>query len=234
MRLSIFFYLCLFFNIYLFAQTPQAFPYQGLALDKEGKAITNQIIGIQINIHRDRHNGEIIYGEYHFPTTTSDGHFNVAVGRGIETTKDFKDIYWGYDRHFISLSIDPINDGLFQFVGSTEILSVPYAFFAYQSGNRAGPHGPAGPQGENGLPGPPGPPAFGCCNNTQGPRGPNGAQGPKGAPGPAGMHGLANLQQTAVLPADPANGQIYLDDGTNRADGKVGLRYFDVNQWVDL
>jgi len=158
----------------------------------------------------------------------------VAVGRGIQSTKDFGNIDWGRDRHFISLSIDPINDGLFQFVGSTEILSVPYAFYAAQSGNRAGPDGPYGRPGDPGPPGPDGRPATGCCFNNKGPKGPDGAAGPKGAPGPAGMHGLANLQQTATPPDDPANGQIYLDNGTNRADGKVGLRYFDVNQWVDL
>jgi len=243
------------------AQTPIAFPYQGIAMDKNGTAIANQQIGVQISILLHTHDGTSVYEEHHYPTTTDKGHFNLAVGRGRAVKGSFRGIDWR-EQHFIALGIDmDITDGRsFEFVGSTELLSVPYAFYAQTAGNLTGPSGRPGPSGEAGPPGLPGingvvgekglmglpgaqgrvgmtgpPPPTDCClPGPFLPACPVGPAGPAGNPGVPGKSGLANLKQTNSIPTNPVNGRIYLDDGTNRIDGKAGLRYYDVNQWVDL
>lgn len=43
-----------------------------------------------------------------------------------------------------------------------------------------------------------------------------------------------NIVARNTPPSNPAVGDIYLDDGTNTADGKPHFRYWDGTQWVDL
>jgi len=115
----------------------------------------------------------------------------------------------------------------------------------------AGPQGPMGPKGPQGPIGPTGPPS----NNIgiQGPPGPEGlAGGPQGLPGPPGPAGFAGsaggpgqdgeqgddwidvTEMTDVVPTPGSNLNLYIDDGTNRADGKPGLRFYDGTTWIDL
>lgn len=94
--------------------------------------------------------------------------------------------------------------------------------------NGVGPEGPAGPEGP---PGPPGGPA--------GPKGPTGPVGPMGVPGQS-LQGAAGPpgKQFQVLkniePLNPETNTLYLDDGTNRADGEIGFRYWNGTNWIDL
>ncbi len=93
-------------------------------------------------------------------------------------------------------------------------------------GGPRGPSGPAGPQGPDvGLAGPPGDP---------GPQGPQGRAGncPKGT---QGASGIISMVMRSEPPFPNATG-IYLDDGTNREDGRPGFRYRPANTdpWLDL
>ncbi len=95
-----------------------------------------------------------------------------------------------------------------------------------------GPQGPPGPTGPHGLPG-----SQGDIGDT-GSIGPTGAQGPQGIPGDciAGTTGsswLSSLQMVSQLPIGPSV-NLYLDDGSNRADGQPGFRYYDGANWIDL
>lgn len=65
------------------------------------------------------------------------------------------------------------------------------------------------------------------CQGSQGPRGPQGAQGPRG---PQGI----DFDQILSSPPEAKLHSVYLDDGTNRADSKVGFRYYDGQKWIDL
>lgn len=248
MRQLILFSFLLLVSSTVYAQFPVAFPYQGIAMDENGSAIAEEQIGVQISIIEDNQDGFPVYRETHFLTTNPSGHFNLAVGRGDVEFGSLLSIDWGRHQYFLSISLELSETSGFRLVGYAELLAVPYAFYAHFSGNRSGPEGAFGPAGPFGDPGPagpagpagpsgdPGPTPLDCCllGPTGGNKGEPGPQGPKGEQGPSGQSGLANLKKMAVVPDNPANGQIYLDDGTNRIDGTVGLRYYDVNQWVDL
>ena len=43
-----------------------------------------------------------------------------------------------------------------------------------------------------------------------------------------------NLNAQSTPPANPSKDDVYLDDGTNTADGKPHLRYYDGTTWHDL
>ncbi len=179
---------------YAFAQAPQAFSYQAVALSNDGTPISNQEIGIQILIAT---NGEVLYIERHNPSTNNAGLYNLNVGQGEVVQGNFSTLNWGLSAHYIEIEMDPNGGTDYESLGQNQLLSVPYALYA-QSGNPGipgpqgpqgvtGPAGPAGPQGPEGPPGAdsvvPGP------AGSEGPEGPAGPAGPEGPPGPEGPVG---------------------------------------------
>ncbi len=105
-----------------------------------------------------------------------------------------------------------------------------------------GPQGPRGPMGPasdiQGPPGPPGP--QGANGGPQGDKGPQGDPGPQGSVGACGPQGpigttWVNLIELMSTPVDTSLGEnLYLDDGTNRTDGKPGFRFYNGTEWIDL
>ena len=51
---------------------------------------------------------------------------------------------------------------------------------------------------------------------------------------PNGVDDLDLLIATSVIPDEPDDGALYMDDGTNRQDGAIGLRLYDGAGWMDL
>ena len=111
-------------------------------------------------------------------------------------------------------------------------------------GPDGGTEGPAGPAGDAGVPGDPnGPVGDAGPDGAQGPQGPQGPQGltgaqgqtgPQGAPGPDGSSSLPFQALLSSAPANPSLHDIYLDNGSGRADGNPGYRYYNGSAWVDL
>jgi len=44
---------------------------------------------------------------------------------------------------------------------------------------------------------------------------------------------MLTLTATDQIPIDPVSWRFYIVDGTNRADGLLGIRYFDGTNWLD-
>ncbi len=121
-----------------------------------------------------------------------------------------------------------------------------------------GPKGATGPAGQAGLPGDqgpqgdPGPPSnevgpigptgpvgpSGGAAGAPGPKGPTGEPGVKGPTGPTGVTGFSfawNATPSSTVPTPSSTLNFYLDSGVNRADGKVGLRFYHQTLgWIDL
>lgn len=236
MKNSILYIIVFVFSILSVQGQRQAFPFQGLAYEGSDP-VANRTINIRSTVNDV--DGNIGYQETQQVTTSSSGLFSIALGEGNTTTGVFSRIDWGNREWFLTTEIDPNNNGNWNLLGSTEIVAVPFAFHAYIAGNKIGPvgpigpSGPAGPAGASGTPGPCDIP--GCCGlGLAGADGRPGPQGPAGAIGPQGLAGLDALAITNIIPNNPANGQIYLDDGSNRQDGQPGYRYYDESQWIDL
>jgi len=62
-----------------------------------------------------------------------------------------------------------------------------------------------------------------------------GYQGPPGQPGPPGNRGsLLVFDMNSNVPSTSFHNLLYLDDGSNRVDGKPGFRIWDGTEWIDL
>ena len=116
----------------LFSQAPQAFNYQAIARDTSGKVLVDKAISVQIEILDQ---SGVIYVEDHNVITNQFGLINLKVGMGTPVQNTFSSIDWSNGTYYIAVSIDPNGGSNFTNVGSAQLLSVPYALYARQSGN---------------------------------------------------------------------------------------------------
>ncbi len=187
----------LFISVGVFAQAPPSkMNYQAVARTSDGRLLTNEAVGLQVEILQGSATGTAVFTEAHNVTTNQYGLINIEIG---SVTGGLSALNWSANTMYIRVSID--DNGSWTELGTTQLLAVPYAFYADQSGSGAtGPTGNTGPQG-----------ATGATGNTgaAGPTGPTGVTGPTGATGltgPAGVTGSTG----ATGPTGPAglNGTV--------------------------
>jgi hypothetical protein len=186
-----------------FGQAPEGFKYQAVVRDAGNTILNNQAVGMQIEILQGGISGTPVYTESFTPTTNTYGLVNLEIGTGT-TSDDFTIIDWANDTYFIRTSIDVTGGSSYSVMGTSQLMSVPYALYAKTSGNGAGPIGPQGPAGADGIDG-----AIGAT----GPAGADGIDGAIGATGPAGADGIDGAAG-ATGPQGPA--------GANGLDGATG------------
>ncbi|MDC1362229.1 DUF1566 domain-containing protein [Crocinitomicaceae bacterium] len=184
-----------------YGQAPEGFKYQAVVRDAGNTILNNQAVGMQIEILQGGISGTPVYTESFTPTTNTYGLVNLEIGTGT-TSDDFTIIDWANDTYFIRTSIDVTGGSSYSEMGTSQLMSVPYAMYAKTSGNGAGPIGPQGPAGADGIDG-----AIGATG-PQGPAGNDGAVGATGAQGATGPQGPAGNDGT---------------DGATGLDGQGGV-----------
>lgn len=215
----------LFFLIPIVAiSQPSAIAYQTILQDKNGDKLIALETEVQVVLRAVSATGSIIYSELHSTTTGLNGEVMLEIGRGAPESVDFREVDFT-QALFAELNYKPSNYPDFVSNGGSELLAVPYAMFSLRTKCEQGCPGEVGVDGPQGADGPAGP---------QGPSGANGAQGLQGGQGPQGPAGIHNLRPRDTAPTNPYETQLYMDDGTNRADGRIGLRHFSNGGWTDL
>ena len=121
--------------ITLQAQSPAAFQYQAVARDNTGLPIANQNISIRISILTGSPSGSIAYVETHAPTTNQFGLFSLAIGTGTVSNGTFAGLNWGNNAHFVKVEMDETGGMAYQDMGTTQLISVPYALHAASADN---------------------------------------------------------------------------------------------------
>ena len=196
---------CLLLTAYSFSQVPQAFNYQAIARDGSGNLLANQSIGVKIIIHRGSATGSISYTEIFNPnpSTNQFGLFTLAIGTGIPISSEFDTIAWSSGNYWLQVDMDPTGGTSYINMGTSQLLTVPYAMYANKSGTggATGPTGATGATGNNGTDGTTG--TTGATGAT-GDGGSNGVTGPTGA---TGNNGTAEVTGTtgatgATVPMD--------------------------------
>lgn len=119
----------------LFAQAPQRFNYQGVARTASGSALSNQALGLRISILSGGVNGSVMYSETHTVTSNGNGIFNVQIGGGTLVSGSFSSINWGGNVHFIKTEMDASGGTSYNLLGTSQLLSVPYALSAASVSN---------------------------------------------------------------------------------------------------
>ena len=115
------------------AQSPQGFNYQATVRNSAGELLVNQNANFQFTIVQGSPSGTSMYVETH--TTQSDDLAQVAlvIGQGSTVSGDFSQIDWSLGSYYLAIELD-IGSGYVS-MGTTQLLSVPYALYADTAGN---------------------------------------------------------------------------------------------------
>ncbi|MDX1408919.1 MAG: hypothetical protein R3330_12315, partial [Saprospiraceae bacterium] len=122
--------LALFLSLSAIAQPPAAFQYQAVARDNAGDPLANSNVGVMMSILQNSATGTVAYSETHVVVTNELGLFTLMVGMGSAVSGDFSVIDWGAGPYFLKVDLDPSGGTSFTHVGTTQLLSVPYALHA--------------------------------------------------------------------------------------------------------
>ncbi len=136
----------------MLAQVPQKFSYQAVIRDADQQLIRNTNLDIQVSLFSAANAGNPEFVEQHTVTTNQNGLVTFVIGEGSEVNGSLQDIEWLNGPFFIRIDKDLTGDGVFDISGINEVLSVPFALYAQNSGT-PGPEGPQGPPGPPGADG---------------------------------------------------------------------------------
>lgn len=208
-------------------EIPYTFSYSGFLIQEDINDAIYEIaestdITLILNISVDEPLGETIYMEYFDLPVNTNGFFTIEIGKNnYPYFVDF--IAYLNNNSNKEYYFDLFRRSPYKYLGSKKILTVPYAYVA-NSLNGMGPQGEIGPSGIQGPPGPAGiaPPAS-----------------PPGDPGAPGECDFGSMPWRSSPPTqenwwDPEPSTIYIDDGTNTADGLPHVRYNLNGTWIDL
>lgn len=181
------------------AQSPNKMSYQAVIRDGSNNLVVNHAVRTKISILKGSSSGSIVYSETHNVTTNANGLATMTIGGGTVNSGNIATIDWSQGPYFIKSETDPTGGINYTIIGSSELLSVPYALYS-ANGGTPGPKGDKGDPGEDGAdgakgdkgdPGNPGPPGPKGDKGDKGDPGDVGDEGPQGAQGPAGPQGAA-------------------------------------------
>ena len=107
---------------------PQKINYQGVAVGANGKAIKNASVGLRLSVLDSLPTGSTLYTETQSASTDAAGQFSIYLGAGTATLGTFANIPWanGNDK-FLKVEMDAQGGTNYQNMGTTQLVSVPYA-----------------------------------------------------------------------------------------------------------
>jgi hypothetical protein len=120
------------------AQAPQGFNYQATVRNSSGALIINQNVYFKFNIMLNSQTSVPVYTETHYVPTDDLGQVNLVVGQGTATPGAFAGINWASGTYYLGIELSTTNSTSYVAMGTTQLLSVPYALYANSAGSTTG------------------------------------------------------------------------------------------------
>ena len=121
------------------AQAPQGFNYQATVRNSAGALITNQNVLFKFNIMLNSQTSLPVYSETHQAPTDDLGQVNIVIGTGTPTIGTFSNINWANGTYYLGIELN--TGSSYVAMGTTQLLSVPYALYANTAGSTTGSSG---------------------------------------------------------------------------------------------
>ncbi len=121
------------FTINVFSQVPDKMSYQAIIRNADGGLVTNQVVGMQISILQGSATGTPVFVETQSSTTNNNGLVTIEIGGGTVVDGIFAEIDWTNGTYFIKIETDPAGGTSYTITGTSQLLSVPYAFHSKTS-----------------------------------------------------------------------------------------------------
>ena len=173
----------------VWSQAPQKMSFQAVIRNSSNALVTSTAVGMKISVLQGSASGTAVYVETQKPTSNANGLVSLEIGTGTPVIGTFAGIKWAEGPYFIKTETDPTGGTNYTILGTSELLSVPYALFSANS--TPGPKGDKGETGSQGI---------------------QGIQGVAGTPGPKGDKGETGA--TGTFQNGTAAGQMNYWNGT--------------------
>ena len=121
-------FLALFVSLSLLSQSPQGIPYQAVMRNADGTVMASSAVNLTFMIHDGTATGSVVFQESHALTSNAQGLVSCVVGNGVVSQGNFANINWGSGAKFLHVMMGTTD------LGTQQMLSVPYAFYAKRSG----------------------------------------------------------------------------------------------------
>ena len=115
------------------AQAPQGFNYQATVRNSAGDLIVNTNVYFKFNVIQGSQTSLPVFTETHYVPTDDLGQVNLIIGQGTANTGTFSELDWSLGSYYLGIELDTGNG--YVAMGTTQLLSVPYALYAENSGN---------------------------------------------------------------------------------------------------
>jgi len=135
MKKIIFFLFILSATSTLYSQVPEGFSYFAIVRDLGGSPLVTQTVSFRFSIIQGSPSGVPVYVESHSVTTDQYGIVSLIIGSGTDVTGDFASIDWGGDSYFLKAELDITGGTSYSDMGTTHLLSVPYALYTKTAAN---------------------------------------------------------------------------------------------------
>jgi hypothetical protein len=117
----------------LLAQAPQGFNYQATVRNSAGDLIVNTNVYFKFNVMQGSQTSLPVFTEIHYVPTDDLGQVNLVIGQGTANTGVFSELDWSLGSYYLGIELDTGSG--YVAMGTTQLLSVPYALYAENSGN---------------------------------------------------------------------------------------------------
>lgn len=112
------------------AQAPQLVNYQAAARNSQGNVLATQNISVRFTLRDGNAAGPVIFQETHSTQTSALGLFNLSIGSGTLLQGSLASADWSAGDKYIQVEIDPAGGSSYIDMGTSQLLSVPYALHA--------------------------------------------------------------------------------------------------------
>ena len=119
----------LFITNFTYSQVPESFKYQSAIRNSENIVLNERQVGVRFSIIQGMIGGTEVYSETFQTLSNEFGIINLEIGRG-QTNDNFENIDWENGPFYIETSIDVEGGTSYLKMGTSQLLSVPYALHA--------------------------------------------------------------------------------------------------------
>jgi|TARA_R110002096_G_scaffold387732_2_gene581953 hypothetical protein len=123
----------LLITVSIFAQAPDSMSYQAVVRNNSNTLVNNQTVGMRISILQTSPTGPTVYVATQTPTTNANGLVSIKIGAGTVLSGNFATINWANGPYFVKTETDPTGGSDYSIIGTSQLLSVPYALHSKQA-----------------------------------------------------------------------------------------------------
>jgi DNA/RNA endonuclease YhcR with UshA esterase domain len=128
-------FLLLTISLSAYSQAPEGFNYHAILSDNLGNPLINQAVSFRFTIIQESPLGADVFQETHNVTTDDFGAVSLIINNGTSKVGVFETIDWSTDSYFLKVELDKNGGTSYTNMGTSQLLSVPYALHAKTAAN---------------------------------------------------------------------------------------------------